>query len=285
MTTLAQVSDYQSTVSDLSTVAIRDVHEVLTAVGDASPVDTRDALIAALPEVIGPYVTASSEIAAAWYEELRATAIDGGFYAVAEAVVNLAAVESLVRYGVRPLFGQSDSTVLSLLGGGVQKMVAGAGRDTVEANISRETVRVGYARIPQSGCCAFCGMVASRGPVYRSSASAGGVVGRGVDSSIALDESGKRRAGYVGGVGGGVKARGSQDIGRKYHNFCRCVAVPVFQDQTFFRPVEDKYLDMYQEAVGSDTSEYSRRDPSNAQFDAVSTKKTLANWRELFGTK
>ena len=71
-------------------------------------------------------------------------------------------------------------------------------------------------------------MLAGRGPVYRSAAAAGAVIGRGVDPSIALDENGRRRAGYIGGVGGGVRARGAQSLAASYHDRCHCVAEPTF---------------------------------------------------------
>jgi len=287
MPTLEQVDAFRAGIDDLSTLAIRDTKTLLASLSGASGVETRNALIEYLPSMIDPYVTASSELAAGWYEELRADAIGGRFYATADAAVNRAQVNALVRYGVKPLFGQSDASPLSLIGGGVQKLVAGASRDTIDTNITRDPVIVGYARTPQPGCCAFCGMLASRGAVYRSGNTAGEVVGRGVDSSIALDENGNRRQGYVGGVGKGVKARGVQGLGEKFHDFCRCVATPVFSgaDNSAVTETTDKYMDMYLQSVGTSTSAYSKKDPTNAQFESVSAKETLANWRREFGTK
>jgi hypothetical protein len=280
MATLEQVADFRSAIDDLSTLAISDVNELLTALDGAPPVEVRNALIQLLPEVVGPYVLASSEVAATWYEDLRSAAINGTYYATADGAVNLAQTEALARYGVKPLFGQSQSSVLSLVGGGLQKMVAGASRDTIDANINRDPVLVGYARIPQAGCCSFCGMIASRGAVFRSAASAGTVVGQGVDSSIALDQDGNRRKGYIGGVGGGVKARGVQKLGKKFHNFCRCVATPVFRDADNSAVTETaaKYDAMYRDLESADGS---KRKPGQA----VTVKDVLADWRFTHGTK
>ena len=285
MTTLAQVSDFRAAIDDLSTLAVRDLREVLRGLEKATPAEVRNVLKDVLPQLVTPYVEASGQMAASWYEDLRAVAVGGAFTAVSAARVDTAQVKGLVGWGVSPLFGQSQSTVLSLTSGGLQRLVAGGARDTIQQNAHSEQGATGYARIPRTGCCAFCGMLASRGPIYRSKASSSTVVGRGVDSSIALDENGNRRAGYVGGVGGGVKARGSQDIGLDYHRNCRCMAAPVFQGETFFEPVQTKYLDMYQETGGLSLSEYSRRDPNNAQFNSTNLKGTLASWREVHGTR
>lgn len=280
MPTMEQVSDFRSAIDDLSTLAIRDLNDLLTYIGDAPPVEVRNALIEYLPELVGPYVNASSELAATWYEDLRSEAISRPYIASADASVNLAQTSALARFGVKPLFGQSKSTVLTLLGGGVQKMVAGASRDTIDTNINRDPVLVGYARVPMAGCCSFCGMLASRGAVYRNKASAGGVVGRGVDSSIALDENGNRRKGYIGGVGGGVKARGVQAIGKKFHTFCRCVATPVFRDadNSAVEETAAKYDGMYRDLESADGS---KRKPGQA----VTVKDVLADWRFTHGTK
>lgn len=280
MPSLREVAEFRSAIDDLSTLATRDVKSVLDAIGDAPPVDVRNALIELLPEALGPYVAASSEITATWYEDLRSAALGGAYYATADGAVNLAQTSALARFGVKPLFGQSQSSVLSLLGGGVQKIVAGASRNTIDLNISRERVLVGYARIPRAGCCSFCGVLASRGAVYRNGNTAGSVVGRGVDSSIALDENGNRRKGYIGGVGGGVKARGIQGLGKKFHNFCRCVATPVFSDadNSAITETAKKYDEMYRNLESADGS---TRKPGQA----VTVKDVLADWRFTHGTK
>lgn len=280
MATLEQVSDFRSALDDLSTLAIRDTKALIAAVGSNDAVVTRNALIEYLPDVVRPYTVASSELAASWYEDLRQEALRTPFVATADGSLNQAQVNNLVRFGVKPLFGQSPASVLSLVGGGVQKLVAGAARGTIDTNIDRDPVIVGYARVPQPGCCAFCGMLASRGAVYRSSNSAGQVVGRGVDSSIALDENGNRRKGYVGGVGKGVKARGVQGLGKKFHNFCRCVVTPVFLggDNSAVTETADKYAEMYANLEPRDGQ-------LRPQGAAVTAKDVLADWRHTYGTK
>ncbi len=55
-----------------------------------------------------------------------------------------------------------------------------------------------YRRIAQAGACDFCSMLAGRGHVYRSEASAGSVVGRR------------------------GRPRGTRRVGQSYHDGCRC---------------------------------------------------------------
>lgn len=264
LTTLASVNEFRRATDDLTTVALGEVNDLLAFLGDAPPATVRDSLMQLLPEVVNPYLTASGDLAATWYEDLRAAAVGGSYYATSSGAVNQARIDSLVRYGVKPLFGQGGSTVLSLLGGGVQRLIAGAGRTTIESNAVRDRVRVGFARIPRPGCCAFCGMLASRGAVYPSKASAGGVVGRGVSA--------ESTAGKRGGQGKGVKSRnkgsGARAIGSNdYHDFCRCVAAPVFVGDTFHKDVEAEFMSLYKDTAGRNTTD------------------TLASWRQEHGTK
>lgn len=233
--TASEVAGYRRAVDDLSTLAIGRLAAALRALDGQSGVATRNALIEMFPDLIGPYVTASGELAATWYEDLRRQAVDTPYYATSSGTLNRERVEGLVRFGVKPLFGQSDATALSLLGGGVQRLIADAGRDTIDANAKRDVVSTSWSRVARPGCCDFCSMLAGRGAVYRSKEAAGMVIGRGVDPSEAFDEAGARK---VGGIGGGVKSRGAREVGvSRYHDFCRCTVAPTFYEVgTYMNP-------------------------------------------------
>lgn len=270
MVTEAQISDFRRANDQIQALAFRDLKALLAALENPNPVLLRERLVEAVPELLQPYMTVTADLAATWYEDLRPST-KKAFYA--EPVMNYSRpqVDALVRWSVSPLFGQSDSTVLSLLAGGSQRMIENASRDTIIGNTVRDPVRVGYARIPRAGCCAFCGMLASRGAVYRSSESAGGTVGRGVDASVT--------AGKRGGQGRGLKARGSRDLGDTYHDFCRCVVAPVFtgEDNEYIQYTKDFYMEKYTSAGGTV--------PYKDGFNITNTKSQLAAWREEHGTK
>lgn len=192
MATAAEVQVLRSSIDDLSTLAISDLNALLRQFGDVDPRVVRDALLEAYPQLVNRYASVAGEVTATWYEQVR----PASGYAVAQGAVDAQQTNQLIRYGVRPLFGVGDATALSLLGGSMQRLIAGASRDTVTGNVDRERssgTDVGYARVPRSGCCAFCALLASRGAVYSSRESAGGL--------------------------------------NRYHDFCRCTIAPTERDE------------------------------------------------------
>lgn len=221
-------TQYRQALNGLTKTAIRQIAALLRAVGSDDPVRVRNALIEYMPDLVIPHLTSAGELAATWYEDLRkVTGVTG--YAQTADLPDQGRYESLARWGVRPLAGQSNSTVLSLVGGGVQRMVANAGRHTIDVNARADAGRgeiaaTRWSRHSRADACEFCRMLAGRGPVYRSAAAAGAVIGRGSDRS-GYDEYGNRVAG---GIGGGVRARGAQELEADFHDHCRCVAKATF---------------------------------------------------------
>lgn len=218
--TASEVREYRRALDDITTLAVSDINSALRSLEGTRPVAVRNTLIAAFPELVGPYINAAGELTATWYEDLRERALPGTFYAAAAGTLNPAKVDGLVRWSVAPLFTETESTVLSRLGGGVQRMIAGAGRDTIDLNARQDVASVSWAREARPDACKFCKMLAGRGAVYRSEAAAGLVIGRGVDPS--------ETAGRRGGQGRGLAARGTQAVASSFHDFCRCVAKPTF---------------------------------------------------------
>lgn len=267
MTTLQDVAAFRSAVGDLTAVALDDVAGLLGAMSMDDPVVFRNFVLDTLPELVAPYLTASEELAAVWYEELRNQVERASFYAVTRGrPLDQAQVDAMVRRAMAPLFGKSDSDVFTLLSGSVQRLVSDAARNTVIDNVARDRIRVGYARIPQAGCCAFCAMLASRGAVYRDEMSAGGVTGRGMEIGATEGRRGRQAQ--------GVKTRGKQNLGDAYHDFCRCTVAPVFMGDTFAQDTAEQYLQMYQESV-----------KSSGRYSAVDTKATLAEMRREHGLR
>ena len=94
--------------------------------------------------------------------------------------------------------------------------------DTMIGNMEADVkTRWRYQRVPRVNCCAFCGMLASRGAVYTSAGSAGSVVGAGVP--VTPDGEKRKR----GGQGKGIKPRGSRRLGEDYHDNCYCAVTAV----------------------------------------------------------
>lgn len=271
MATRADVDAYEKTIDQLSAVAYAQLKALLDSLATPSPVAFRNALLATYPELMRPFLSASADVAAQWYTTLRFNArVPGRFSPVLAPLVPDEQFAAVVRYAVKPLFTplgvNPGASVLALLGGASQKLIANHGRDTISGSALKDPVKVGYARIPKSGSCAFCGMLASRGAVYRSEASAGSVVGRGVST--------ESTAGRAGGQGRGTKARGSRALGSNdFHDHCRCTVMPVFVGDQLAIDTRKEFEALYDGAVeltGKGT---------------VSTKDTLARWRQVHGTK
>ncbi|PKV80904.1 VG15 protein [Nocardia fluminea] len=90
----------------------------------------------------------------------------------------------------------------------VERHIRQVDRETFVATANTAADEIGWARV-LSGTenCAFCAMLASRGPVYRSDKSALSV------------------------VGGRRGPRGSRELGERYHDNCDCECVLVRVDQ------------------------------------------------------
>ncbi|MFD4457690.1 hypothetical protein [Nocardia sp. NPDC058480] len=91
----------------------------------------------------------------------------------------------------------------------VERHIRQVDRETVTTTADTSGDEIGWARV-LSGAenCAWCAMLASRGPVYKSDKSALTVVGRR-----------------------GGRTRGTRQLGEKYHDFCDCDCVLVRQGE------------------------------------------------------
>lgn len=170
-----------------------------------------------------------------------------------------AQIESSVRWSMRPARepeGAVDSTVTSRLTGMVQRHVANAARDTISENADLEGAK--WYRLAQPDACAFCRMLAIRGPDYLTEVSAVRVVGRRSKS--------RGRAGELLGV-----QRGTRALGEKYHDDCRCVPVAVRPGDTWEQPdYLDDWTEQYLKAAANSNgttksilAEMRKRSPDN----------------------
>lgn len=114
-----------------------------------------------------------------------------------ESDATLAQLEPLdVR--LEAAFGKAD--------GAVERLVLNSGRETVLQAVDRDPQAVAWARGAALGCCSFCALMSSRGATYRSAGTAG-------------REANERFEGDTGEA--------------KFHNWCRCVVIPVYRGQSF----------------------------------------------------
>ncbi|WP_435298530.1 hypothetical protein [Timonella sp. A28] len=195
----------------------------------SNPAAARDALLEFVPLLVDEYGLKAASIAADWYDELRMDERIPGVY-VSELAEPLKAefVAERVRFGAQHLWEDPEQTLLFLKGASTG-YISQAFNDTLALNAQADPVARGWVRKPNPGACKFCLMLAARsaenvhGGIYSSKESALLVQGRGIERQSRTDILGRTQL-----RGGGVKNRGSQDVGDKYHDHCRCVAVPIW---------------------------------------------------------
>jgi hypothetical protein len=124
----------------------------------------------------------SATIAASYYELFRAVDAPKGAAGAATRVALAAApsaeqiraaVSATARAGVfRALRAGKPYDVamqngLVEVSGAVSRLALNGGRDTIEQAVMRDPQALGWARVASANACAFCAMLASRGPVYK----------------------------------------------------------------------------------------------------------------------
>jgi hypothetical protein len=236
----SDVDDLNGILTDLSILVVQQITQLWRQYG--SDPDIGAILRAAIPELIAPFAQGAAEITAQWYNELSPSS---DF--TATPVVDLPAekIDGTVRWAA---YAPGDTSPQDRLAGASQRWVYDASRDTVVENANTEGVT--WARHAQPDACAFCRLLATKEDYYSSKKSALTVVGRS----------------------GG--ARGSRKLGEKYHDYCRCTAVPVRADTVYTPPAYvAEWAQEYEDAF--------EKVPNGTSYrgDAV-LKATLKNMRD-----
>jgi hypothetical protein len=183
----------------------------------------------------------SSGLAARYYDLFRAAeGIDGTATALLadplpeEQVVTSLRVTGL--YGARHAMAQQlpqveQNTLVRVLGA-IGNMVAHGGRNTLERSVDADKKALGYARVTSGRACSFCSMLASRGPVYKTT---------------------------VQGLGPSLPGLRTKE-GKKYHDHCSCTSEPVFSTDQPWPGNARQLRDLYDEVTaGAENSAEARR--------------------------
>lgn len=160
----------------------------------------------AYPALLDPFLSASARMTTQWYAEQPTTggraataAGPGARLTPAAFAPEPAQLPTPERLAVSGRWAMLQPQPLQAMRGSATRAIFDASRDTVLDNAEREGVR--YARYASATACGFCRMLASRGGEYRSEAAALTVVAR--------------------------RRRGTRPLGERYHDNCKCLAVPV----------------------------------------------------------
>jgi hypothetical protein len=170
----------------------------------------------AFPEVVTPFAATAADLAATWYDESPSPT---NYIAKPGALPDPKQLESSADWAL----GADGREAVGRMQGTAQRAIFDSARDTIVSNVESESGSK-WVRYASANACAFCALMATREAIYVSEHSALRVVGRGKDFSHNFNADGTRKAG---GQAGGVKLRGTQKLGDKYHDDCHCVAVEV----------------------------------------------------------
>lgn len=223
-------------------LAQSQIRDVLSAFGPQSdPRRVRDALLRYFPDFMTAFGDTAAVLGADFYDMVRDLPPSAGtVQTVFAQPAKVKQSEGTVRWAVGSLFATEpawDSFESALLGG-AQRLILQPARQTIDLLAqadarSGKVAAVGWSRVvhPERAragkSCDFCIQLAGRGPVYRNEGTAGSVVGRG-STRTGFDEDGNRLSG---GIGGGIKARGSRELAAEFHDNCNCTTVPTFYER------------------------------------------------------
>lgn len=195
-----------------------------------------DATWPALRSILGPLVltarTDSVALARAYYIQARTAAgiVDDGFTPAAGQRLEPARLERTlditgpIEFKRAITAGRTPERAVDAaavrMAGSTQYLALDGGRQVMKASIDNDERATGWARVTDNDPCAWCAMLASRGPVYKSA----GTAGRNQNS------------------------RFTGDGEFKYHDLCACQAVPSFTlDEPFIGVAEQLYDDWRRE--------------------------------------
>lgn len=142
----------------VTALATRDLSAVWRQVDTRQPLAVKRVMLDALPVIGETYGDIAATVAADLYDTLREEAAPRRAFSADPAPLNAKArLEATARWGIEPLFGAAPTpaTALTLLGGGLQRFIADAHRDTITEAIAADPVKVGWVRAG-IGECDWC---------------------------------------------------------------------------------------------------------------------------------
>lgn len=87
-------------------------------------------------------------------------------------------VKNFIGKGADP--GDAVGTGFNKLSGMIRRQVLSGGRMLIDRTAQGDSQAIGWRRVTDGNPCAFCAMLASRGPVYRSATKADSIAGSGL---------------------------------------------------------------------------------------------------------
>jgi hypothetical protein len=153
---------------------LRDLVKVWQFLRPQSLHQSMPAWVAAVHAVTSRYAPMSAALAADYYEAERAAARAAGrFTAPLADAPDADQVDAVMRWATKDLWSHDPDTLMervkaaeSRAQSAAAKLVEDVGRLTITYAVQKDPAAVGWVRTAAPGACAFCAMLAGRGPTY-----------------------------------------------------------------------------------------------------------------------
>lgn len=175
MVSTTEIERFRSANAGIVRLADRDLRRIWSTLDLTNPRESRDVLVAAIPELTDVYGEQSAYVAAEWYDAVREQArVSGRYVAPMATTVPREFVEKRVRYGAGHLFTETPGLMLPFLNTAISEYVLQPGRDTIQRSSVTDPKATGWHRETRPSAaytkgCGFCNMLAGRGGVYKRS--------------------------------------------------------------------------------------------------------------------
>jgi len=286
-----EAAEFQLLLTRLTIELGSEIAELLARIAGLTLPEQMAYITAAYPDVVTPYLAASNDLTQVWYEAQPVAT--PGFDTVAAP---LAEVEGLAISGRWSL---TQGKPVEALQGSATRAVFDQSRRTITDNVESEP-GARWARYASANACNFCKMLATRGAVYTSEASALGVGGRSVNLEISdrraiaagqttRDEALARRSVFrsarqatragrqVGDARVGA-LRGAQRYGDKYHDWCHCIAVAVRPGGSYEPP---PYVEQWDRQYANAVAAARNAGQTKGKYGAIDFKAVLRQMDSL----
>lgn len=169
MPSTAELRKYHAANRAVVGQAVAALAAVWESLDWSDPVKARRALERVYPSLVREYGAPAAALAADFFELSRYQAgVPGRARAVLADEVSSRVANARMRSVIAPAFAGDPGRALSALEVLTDELVLSRGRETIHASAEADPRRPRVARVPTGAeTCAFCLMLASRGPVYR----------------------------------------------------------------------------------------------------------------------
>lgn len=194
---------------------LSDLEGFLGSIAGADLPVKRDAMMTVVPEIGTRATSAATMLSATFFEELlELQGLPRKAGPVMPASPGLKPWYAMVGWALadpkKTTAIATGGALFMVLAGGVTRMMTEAAADTIAGNAAAQG-GMRLQRMPQPGCCAWCGMLSTKRD-YLSEESAERVVGRGAPVGSHI-------------LAKGTRPRYSRNLGQTFHDHCRCKLV------------------------------------------------------------